>query len=1535
MPRTLSSYIFLVFVALMLVPASVRAEPIDPDDVPESLRAWIPWVTHDQPQAGCPFLQGETSARRCEWPSELALELTGKGGKFSQTWRVYRPTWVPLPGDDRRWPQEVTIDGAAVVVLNRGGMPGVELTPGSHTLAGRFLWDALPEKLRVPAATGLLRVQVDGAPVAAPQRDDDGTLWLNRTRDEGTEADHLDLVVHRRVNDGLPLQVVTRVELHASGKNREELLGKTLLPGFVAMAVDSQVPARIEPDGKLRVQLRPGRWVVDITARHEGPVESLQPGEPGGPWAEEEVWVFAADPRLHQVDITGVASVDPQQTLLPDEWKSLPAYRLRAGEAMVLTERRRGEVDRGPDRLQLQRDWWLDFDGREVTVHDRIHGQVHSGWRLDMQPRGTLGHVNISGKDQFITYREGSPQAGVELRSRELNLSADLRVPGHDGNGVLRMSAVDWDHDFHEVSGNLHLPPGWRLLHAEGIDEVRNTWVQSWTLLDIFLVLVISIAIGRLYGWAWGLLSLLSLGLCFPEWGAPRLVWIFVLVGEALNRALPEGKLRLVVRAYRGVVLITLAGLVLGFVVQQVRQGLYPALERHGSDSFVLGAMAPGADMAVQKVANTEFAAMEPEPLAEDEEYRDELKKDEADGDGWVEQQQADDKPVDIANLDTSSSITRGRTKNKKGGSYKAMQRQLQRKKLREYDANTVVQTGPGIPGWQWKSIPVRWQGPVDRTHEVVLYMAPPRLNTAMAFVRVLFMITLGLAVLGVFRAGRRKRPPQAGAKSGAAAAIALILAFFGTALVPGTARADFPSPELLETLRARVQANPTCLPNCAQSPRMRINVTPESLQLQLELHVASETGVPLPGSASQWLPTSVVVDGAQVEPEVAPGEPSESTPAAKRALARDAEGRLWVQLSPGRHRVVLRGPLPSRETVQLAMPLKPHYIEAQAAGWTIEGIHEDGLADDNLQLTKIHREGDAKQTLEMGPLPAFVRVERSLQLGLSWEVNTRVERMTPPGSAVVLAIPLLPSESVTTDEMRVEDGKVLVNMGPDAREIEWTSVLEVSPSIALVAAENQPWVEVWRLEVGPLWHVEAEGIPVVENGDQGLRVWQPWPGEQVALAVTRPEGVPGQTLTVDRVHLSLNPGRRATDATLTMQLRSSRGGHHTLTLPAEASLQTVRINGSEKSIGQDGQEVRIPVVPGSQSVQLDWREPHQLRPRYTAPVVDLGTAAVNVETTIEFPRDRWVLWVRGPLLGPAVLFWSYIVMVILAALILGQVRRVQTPLRTHHWFLLGIGLSPLPVPAAMVVVLWFLALGWRRSNTGLSPAWFNLRQLALAGWTIAAIGCLIGAIHAGLLLQPDMQVEGNGSYDRHLVWFQDRVQGKLARPTVYSVPILWYRGLMLVWALWLAWALVKWLPWVWQSFSGGSLWKPFNFNPPFNPRPNNDGPRSNPRSGMPYQPGASGSGESPGLTLGDGPSLAERNRGESPLGKLTRSLSGMSGPIKPMTTGEPDGEEYEGEIEEVDRPKRSWSPPPPPPGAVIPTRLTTEDSQDQSDRSE
>ena len=138
----------------------------------------------------------------------------------------------------------------------------------------------------------------------------------------------------------MPALLATRIALNVAGKTREIVLGKSLPRGFAPQALESQLPVRFETDGRIRVQLRPGQWVVTLVARHDGPLSrDRAPAIPGGPWKDgEEVWVFEARPALRAVTVTGVTGVDPQQTTLPDEWKSLPAFLMPAGATMALRQ---------------------------------------------------------------------------------------------------------------------------------------------------------------------------------------------------------------------------------------------------------------------------------------------------------------------------------------------------------------------------------------------------------------------------------------------------------------------------------------------------------------------------------------------------------------------------------------------------------------------------------------------------------------------------------------------------------------------------------------------------------------------------------------------------------------------------------------------------------------------------------------------------------------------------------------------------------------------------------------------------------------------------------------------------------------------------------------------------------------------------------------------------------------------------------------------------------------------------------------------
>ena len=211
---------------------------------------------------------------------------------------------------------------------------------------------------------------------------------------------------------------------------------------------------------------------------------------------------------------------------------------MEAGRPLRLTEKRRGDAEPAPDQLELARRLWLDFDGGGYTVTDEIQGVVRRSARLEMGAAAELGRVAIDGRDQVITRVEGSTQSGVEVPRGALQLRADSRLPGGRS-----LPAVGWDHDFQSLRAVLHLPPGWRIVHALGVDASPDTWLARWTLLDLFAVLILAAAFFRLWGSRWGALALVGLALTWTEPRAPHWAWAAVLAGEALLRALPRAPL--------------------------------------------------------------------------------------------------------------------------------------------------------------------------------------------------------------------------------------------------------------------------------------------------------------------------------------------------------------------------------------------------------------------------------------------------------------------------------------------------------------------------------------------------------------------------------------------------------------------------------------------------------------------------------------------------------------------------------------------------------------------------------------------------------------------------------------------------------------------------------------------------------------------------------------------------------------------------------------------------------------------------------
>src|SRR5207248_3198494 len=104
----------------------------------------------------------------------------------------------------------------------------------------------------------------------------------------------------------------------------------------------------------------------------------------------------------------------------------------------------------------------------------------------------------------------------------------------------------------------------------------------------------------------------------------------------------------------------------------------------------------------------------------------------------------------------------------------------------------------------------------------------------------------------------------------------------------------------------------------------------------------------------------------------------------------------------------------------------------------------------------------------------------------------------------------------------------------------------------------------------------------------------------------------------------------------------------------------------------------------------------------------------------------------------------------------------------------------------------WVLLAGGR----GVGPA--------ILYWGELAVFALVLAIPYGLLASPDMRIAGAGQSYGSLSWFTDQSENRLPGAWVLSVSLWWYKTAMLAWALWLAFALTRWLPVAWRALHAG-----------------------------------------------------------------------------------------------------------------------------------
>lgn len=775
--------------------------------MPDALKPWESWVTWNDTSLNSPTTYRSADERIAVWPSVLSMAVDQNGGNWQVAVRVFAQSWVGLPGDADIWPVNVTVDGQAVPVVERNGRPAVQLRPGNYQLVGGFQWDNMPQRIAIPREIGIMSLTVNGQAIAMPRWDTDGHVWLQRVQAEEAEKDLLGAQVYRVIVDGIPTQLITEIELTVSGKSREENLGWILPEGFKLSTVSGPIPVAVDEQGRMKAQVRAGKWTITATAFRLENRGDVQYAANAQPIINEELIAFQAKPEFRLAEVEGLVTTDVTLTTFPAKWRQLPVYTWDTSSGFSLTEKMRGMGLQRPMGLSVARQFWLDEDGAGLTFRDRISGQMQQIWRLDAAAGQELGAVRIDGKGQLITENPKSGLNGVELRSRNLDLNAIGRIENID-----RIAATGWDADVDQLNATFILPPGWRALAVFGADRIEGDWLTAWSLLDLFLLLVFTMAMYRIWGLPAGLVAFVAFGLAYHEPGSPRWTWLFLLVPVALLRVVPEGIAKKLVQAWRLAAVAMLIINLVPFVAHQLQTAIFPQLE----------------------MAGVNYAARNmPGGVGSTYRYTDQIVNLTSESADFANARQS------VALAETEGlGLTRGRSK-------------FQVSNMK-YDPATRIQTGPAEPQWSWNIVNCYWEGPVPTSQTIRPVLVSLQMHRVLTVARVLLVLLLAAILLGVKKSGARV------SKAAVVASSVLLL----MCLSPATSEAqDLPNQQMLDTLRQRLLEPPDVYPNAAEIARVDLVLTNGQARMTAEVHAAASVAVPLPGKLPVWSPVSVSVD--------------------------------------------------------------------------------------------------------------------------------------------------------------------------------------------------------------------------------------------------------------------------------------------------------------------------------------------------------------------------------------------------------------------------------------------------------------------------------------------------------------------------------------------------------------------------------------------------------------------------------------------------------------------------------------------------
>lgn len=616
--------------------------------------------------------------------------------------------------------------------------------------------------------------------------------------------------------------------------------------------------------------------------------------------------------------------------------------------------------------------------------------------------------------------------------------------------------------------------------------------------------------------------------------------------------------------------------------------------------------------------------------------------------------------------------------------------------------------------------------------------------------------------------------------------------------VIATTAQAEIPEQSILNELAERLTELPDCVPGCASLESVDIRMSEaDALELRLVYPTGETVAVPLPS-----------IHPATALHRVARQQVTSP-------LLQKLDGTRLIEIEPGNSHVSMYLNLQGLNELNITFPMEPALTRTDVCCWTVSESVE------SKQKSIVLKRQEQREALEQFEQSTYefhhwVVVSRYIDLGIETTTQTHVGIKNQRDEVVSIEVPTLRGETVLDGNVALNDDRVVVQFEPNTRSISWNSSLQLSDSLELLAPADAGWSEIWYLKGSDFWQYTATGLTPSQSSE-GYTLFKPRPGEKLELTLQRPVAQPGPTTTADEVRLEFKVGDRFYTGNMDLWIRSSVASEFTVTLPEDSLVERFQIDANDQPL-VPGSDVKFKLLLGEHNYTIDWRGNKPIGVGWQTPEISLSSNISNVGIVISLDRDRWVLLLGGPAIGSAILFWGVVLVTVFVAVALSLLPNF--PLRKTDAILFAIGATLANIWALLFVALWAVSIWWRgrMQVDRLSGPQFNSLQITLSLVSLVGAISVFLTVFFALLFPAEMFIEthhpgtisklNESAVSRNLIWFSDASGSVLPTAWVVSLPFWIYQFTMLLWSLWLAFALVRWARITFNTIVSPTPWR-------------------------------------------------------------------------------------------------------------------------------